>query len=444
MSVSSLSNHHLDIVRLISKEVNTATKISKALKISRSTIQRRLEELEEHKFVGKIIAGNTRPFILTTAGVEVLNLNLESSNVNGEVLKAHKVHWSAVITRKPWSLHDDLLKQSFVVSKNNRWSQYKKEDAEEGVVILFNPNKVHFFIHEFFINSPFEYYEKAVTKLRRISAKLCDMFPGLVLGEPKKVFSVHSQHIVKQGGPLSSRFALEAHKTGVAQVFHGKNLNVDHSKGIWEEETVDNRLAPAHMVDLGQFFDDWLEKPFFVSEFHDLKDEAGKLREESAKEIKGVSDKVEVFDLELKNFKHEALSLTVENKKEVGVVVSRVDGIQEEVVSLKDDLNSNFRALSQGQLVLQEGLQGLAGSLNALGESHARTAKSMDTFAFAMHEHVTLIKALQENAKAQGDAIRSQEKVMLELVDLFKEASRPWYVKFADFIKKSLKKAKFK
>jgi predicted transcriptional regulator len=394
-----LSLMHLDILRLIESGANTNKMISKRLQLPRSTLKRRLDDLLGLHLIKKQIAGNARVYGLSSQGTDLLNAGYRTPPKKRFDLKAHKVQWSAVIVKKPWKLHDALLKNSFTVSQHKNWSKYKVRDDEEGVTIVFNPKKVHFFLHEFFIDSPMEYYDVAQEKLLRIKKSLEEKFPGLVLGEPKKLFTVHSQHIVKQGGPLAKKFEEYAQKTGNPQVYHGKRLDIDHSQGDWEEETKDPRLAPADMHDLGHFFDSWLEEPFFPGD--------------------------------VKRMRSEVSDVQVRQKAD------------------SDEIMRSMAALSEGMVAIGK----------TVGENELRAAHRHDqaqeqltTFAVAMHEHVTLVKALQENAfaltkqsalqnknfQAQGMAMEAQAKAMEELVGLVYALQRPWYAKLADSVKEWL------
>lgn len=359
-----LSLMHLDILRLIDSGVNTNKTISKRLQLPRSTLKRRLDDLMELHLVHKQIAGNSRVYVLSTQGVELLNAGLWNTPKKNVEMKVHKVQWSAAIVRRPWDLHDDLLRHSFTVSEHRNWSKYKLKNYEEGVTIVFNPRKVHFYIHEFFIKSPMEYYPVAQEKLLRLCRMLQEKFPGLVLGEPKKLFTVHSQHIVKQGGPLAKKFEEHARQTGNPQVYHGKRLDVDHSQGVWEEETKDPRSAPADMHDLGHFFDSWLEEPFSPSDVREARSEA----REAVARADGY----------------------------VGVVR---DGFGDTAVRLRE-----VGRLQRGQGKVFGRLLGLQARQTELFDV---LSQNMGVFSDAMSEHVKLVRALQGVAEGQRLATRA-------------------------------------
>lgn len=441
MSTDSFTTTHLDILSYVKSGINNVTAISEKLSISRSTIKRRVDDLLDHKLVEKNIAGNTRVYTLTQQGTIFLKQGLSKKPTDGEVLKAHKVQWSVDIMRKPWKLHDQLEKNSFTVSEHNTWQKYTTKDFAEGVTIVFNPNKVHFYIHEFFLDSPMEYYPVAQEKLLRVCNDLQDKFPGLKLGEPKRLFTVHSQHVVKQGGPVAQKFEEEAIRTGVPKVYHGKRFTVDHSQGDWEEETVDPKTAPADMHDLGYFFDEWLENPFFPKDFH-TKQRTAERNEQSV--AKAQSDIQDLHKSSVSAHKRIS-SLETRSKRRTEKLLSTVAELQQGQDAFAERYENDQEALSK---VMEGVLRSHMNMELKSAERHGMTMEQLETFGVAMREHVTLVKALQASAAAvthkadqntknfelQSEAIDKQSEMIGQLIDVVKELKKPWYRKVFEFL----------
>ena len=455
--VQVITKIHMDILCLISEYVNTIQLISDRLKLPRTTVKRRLDELLEHHYIARVPDGKTHIYLITSTGNSAKTI-FSSTPENarkliGEVLKAHKVQWSAVIVEKPWELASDLEKHSFTVSSHKNWDKWTYYDIDNDLTIVFNPNKVHVFLHEFFIDSPMEYYDRAKEACIKVCMDLQEKFPGLKLGTPKKVFTVHSQHIVKQGGPLAKAFEHHAEVTGVSQVYHGKNLDIDHSDGPWEEETKDPKVAPAHMEDLGHFFDVWLDKPFFPQEIHDMKQDVSDV------EQKQVTSEQAISNLEQK---HTSMEQSMNNKvDELSHQMSASESsIKHEMTlqhsTLRKDmellgkglvkLSEGQMVLSKGQEILQAGHTTLGNSIDKLYESHEAQNNAMSTFAVAMDEHVALIKILQKTSKSNADnfnkGLDMLYKSHLEMLDMIKELKKPWYLKFSESMKQLFSKHK--
>lgn len=336
-----------DLLRLVLRGKDTSTKIQPILKLSRSTISRRLQWLEKHSYLSSDRAFNSKPFRLTKKGRESMsrflnNQKLIHQSKTQNPLSAHKVTWYFDITKAPYDLRDLLHKNSFMPSTHNTWSKFRRKLYQDAVIV-FNPKKVYVYLDEFCIDSPMEYYALAHKKLMAIQQDLENRFPGLVLGKPDRVMVVESNHLVKEYGPLAMKFYEESIKKGEKIVYHGKKLNVDFSKGSPEEETVDKHTAPADLQDLGFFFDRWLESPIYPKELHHMKADIN-ISKQELNEIKETS---------------------------------------------KQDLNQ-----IKDNLIIQ-------------GSSITRMAENNDTFAKAMSEHLILVKSLQEVAFSTKDGMQN-------------------------------------
>lgn len=422
-----LRNEYLDLLSLILRGTNTSAKMAVKLKIPRKTVSNRLSILYQKGYVDKEIVFNSRPYSLTSKGQNAMAAWL--STLSGRYqdkptrLHAHKVTWYMDISKKPWELHDLLLKHAFVAKPIKGWHKYVKE--AKGLKIVFNPNTVYVYMDVFYLENPMEYYDRAIDIMEGVKVDLESRFPGLVLGSPNKQMVVESNHIVRQYGPLAMKFYEESIKAGRPVVFHGKRLNVDFSQGPPEEETVAAATAPADMLALGDFFDRWLAVPFMPEDVHRIGSDVH--------ETQAVVQQTRVVV-------HETMASVQEVRGSVQSVQADLGPLKEEVSGVRKDLGE----LSGTILPWAEDMSALM----------TAQVKNMDTFSTAMHEHVVLVKALQGVTQQQGESLAAfmgaqaqQSRAAREQADAViasvgslaaavTEMATPWYVKAWRGIKK--------
>jgi DNA-binding MarR family transcriptional regulator len=413
--------------------------IAKKLKTPRSTLKKDLDELLDMGFLKKIIAGNARVYELTNIGNEAMTelLAMTRSEKKGlQGFRVHNVRWSSVIERQPWKLNDALKENNFTVSNMNNWAQYTWNNKEEGVTIVFTPQKVHFFIEELWTDSPMDYYPIAQKKLLRIARGLEEKFSGLKLGSPERVFMIHKQHVANVG-PLSQLADAYEMQTGHQVTYHGDRVHLDKSKGYYEEETVDKQQAPMDMENLVDFFNEWTKAPFWPKEVAILQASNEDLKQNLALDKKEITQKI--------------ADLGVSTTKQHNHIIDGMGMLskQHEVLSRNDQvLSSGLQKLSDSQITMNEHIKGLSGVVGDVAES-------INVFGVAMHEHVALVKQLQQVSSdfknAWGASVAEQNDFnakMMALIDnnntrLTKavlELATPWYVKLGRSVRSLFKK----
>lgn len=458
----------LDILFAILENKTSPTSIAKRLNIPRKTIYNRLKKLLDKKYIKKDRYFNTSHYKITPKGKEILNSFTAEQDMTrkGLTITAHKVVWYFDISKKPKDIEDQLRHRSFSPSMHNTWAKYSKQEYEDAKII-FNPQKVYVYLDEFFLKSPMEYYEKAISRMNDIKDDLENKFPGLVLGTPERKMVVQSNHVVRKNGPLAQKFLQESIKKGEKVVYHGKNLDIDFSQGEAEEETKDSKSAPAHLEDLGKFFDDWLENPILLDEIHEAKDNANHVEELKSQldTTKSTADlnakKIEVIP----NLKREVTSnkkKLQDNKKQFTELRTDMSQMQHTIEKTNKKLSGQSETMEQ----MAETLRETTRAVNAMGGSIQSMADNNEKFAKAMEEHLTLVKSLQEVAfrtregmeyltdnlgvqlgrelgqqinegfSKLGEQLASkQEESNKQMLELLKEMNTPWYEKLGKKIK---------
>lgn len=433
MKDKSYDVRYLDILHEILAGKNTATKLSKALSLPYSTISDRLGKMVKEEFIYKDVAFNTRPYRLTKKGKNAITdflSTLTAQNHGKSRIRAHKVCWYFDIVRAPYDLRKQLGKNSFSVSIHNTWPKYSRKLYEDAQIV-FNPNKVYVYTEEFYLDSPMEYYEKAMTRLEEIRKDLQDRFTGLVLGSPDKKMVTESNHLARVHGPLAMKFYKDSIKKGEKIAYHGKNLHVDFSDGPPEEETVDKRKAPAHLDELGQFFDDFLDDPMPWKEVHAV-------RERNDQVVHDVQE-LQVRSNEVKARTKKTDSQLKYLKKSVSDGKTRTAKLESELVNLqglaaeqtKLSIETNKTAIN-----IKEDLHAMHGVVQELSNLGIQTNQqmmvmneTMGVFQTAMAEHLGLISALKDVAVTTKEGMDNQAAVLATALQQIAEAQKPWYKK---------------
>lgn len=466
MNSETLTPVHQEILLLIHSGLNITDKIAKSLNLTPTTCRRRISELETNGYLTKVVAAQSKVLTLSSKGNQattiISGVSEKSRGLLSKNLRVHNCRWSSAIERMPWKFHDDLVKNSFTVSQTKNWAQYINKDFGHDMTIVFNPKKVHFWVDEFFIDDPMDYYVVTERRLKLVVDELQKRFPGLVIGSPQKWFTVHSQHLAKMGGPLAKKFEAHAKATGVAEVYHGKNLDVDHSHGVWEEETKDNRLAPLHMEQLGFFFDSLLDpKNYFnPADFKRLSADVRVVRVEQNEQenafsvgLSAVQDDIKVVRSDLWA-SSEAHSVAIKDVRgDTDALARSMNVMADAVMRSAVDQAKAIGSLSDAHSILSQGQAVLGNSLESLGDGQARITEILNVFGVAMHEHVTLVtelqtvtrgfeKAWQASLSQQQKFNEGQNDFNVALVGAIGELSKPWYVKFVEYVKSLIRARK--
>ena len=373
----------LDILLEVASGRTNATAISEHISLPLSTIQDRLRNLEKEGFLTSIKAFNKRIYQLTSIGNKATTeCRTPSKEGAGRIKKlfAHKVAWSMKIAREPDWLKDELRKNGFIASMHRNWLSLNREFDDH--TISFHKNRVFVYFTEFALDKGvLEYYPKSDEKMSKVKEYLERQFKGLVLTDPRQhaKFRIHDQHIVERFGEVAMKFAKVREETGSKVIYHGKNFNVDFSKGFPEQEFVNKTGAVADALNYAEFIDGFCEAPFQAK---DIKEQASKI--ESVKEdLMGVQDGIKAILQENNDFK---------------LVLREVTKLQVE----------------QSNSLMQQ------------GKLQAEQTNTMNVFARAMEEHLVLVKELQNVTKTLGEGLN--------------ELRKPWIIRVFEGLKKIFRK----
>ena len=350
----------LDILLEVASGRNNATAISEHIGLAQSTIQDRLRNLEKEGFLTSFKAFNKRVYQLSSTGNRAITEFRDPSKEGaGKIRKllAHKVAWSMRIAREPDWLRDELRKNGFIASMHRNWLSLNREFDDH--TISFHKNRVFVYFTEFTLDKGvLEYYPKSDEKMNKVKEYLERQFKGLVLTDPRQhaKYRIHNQHIVERFGEVAMKFAKVRQETGTKVVYHGKNFNVDFSKGYPEQEFVNKTGAVADALNYAEFVDGFCEAPFQAKDVAKVKED-----------LSGVQDGVKAILQENQNFKE----------------------VLREVTKLQVEQSNNLMA--QGQL-------------------QAEQTNTMNVFAQAMEEHLVLVKELQNVTKTLGEGLTELRK----------------------------------
>jgi DNA-binding MarR family transcriptional regulator len=458
MTPKPLSTQDFDMLILVRNGKKFLGQISTEMGMPITTVKDRLDKLVQKGYLVKEIAFNKRPYSLTEVGTEAVTVflcTLRGRKEKGSsTLRAHKVVWYMDIVKSPPTLKEDLTGNAFSVSPvNKNWSRYIKH--EEDYKVVFNPRKVYVYIDEFFIDTPLEYYPRAMEKVEAVKKKLEAQFPGIELGTPAKKMVVASNHIVKKFGPLAMKFWEESVKQGEPIVYHGDRLQIDYSDGDPEEETVDRRTAPADMEFLGQWFNQLIEKPIEVSELHRTTMAASEAKH-------GLDGLKAQLDEQARHGDEQVRVLGEQARQAHEQVTSQVQVLSGQVQAGNGLLESAAKTiLLHGEELRSQGII-LGRNVEMQGQNNEMLHKLVmnhEDFAIAMREHVVLVKGLQEGAiamrhgidevvlmvtqalavqqKLHNDSQQQTTDLILKFMGEVLEAQKPWYQKWWERWRKS-------
>lgn len=269
-----LSGKDVKILLLIQQEKNTNKLISKNAKFPKSTISRHTNRLKKLRLIKSIREFNITRFSLTEKGkhtCSVVNTLVSEKKAKQLPIRSHGIKWISEITRKPANFEELLKGGNFSPSGMRGWTKYRKK--VQGCTIVINPRVVEFFVHEYFSENQDEFRndDNALSLIYEYKINLMEEFHGLVLGRPQKVAQLKTQEHARQFDPLAMEFWKTSQALKYSVVFHGRNIDIDFSKGIPELEGKNKHLAPEQLIDLGNFYDDWVENPISVNELHKSK-----------------------------------------------------------------------------------------------------------------------------------------------------------------------------
>ena len=272
ISTYTITKKDLKVLLCISQSISTNKLIAKETRIPKQTISRITNKLKDLNLIYYSREFNIKRFALTQSGKDTCTIFLavsKSHKVSELPLRCHNLNWTSRIIRKPKNFEEKLKQNNWIESIPRNWKQYRKKYDQ--CTIMFNPETIQYFPYDFFTSTIEEYRQQSKNIILRQKQIIEEEYQGLVLGEPECVAKLNKQHIARQYDPLALEFFKTAQKLGVRVHFHGKNIDIDTSKGIAELETKDKAKAPEHLIDIAAFFDQWVEKPISVDELHHVK-----------------------------------------------------------------------------------------------------------------------------------------------------------------------------
>lgn len=242
--VKSLSSVHLILLRHISEaSIMTASQISKATDIPRTSLTYHLKNLEFSGFLRSIRDGGGVFYALTGKGglsVGALNGVTNSIAISDEPLdRAHNIVFKSEIVRMP----DEkaILQLGFIKGdKMRNWSQWFHGFRLHHCAIQINPKSFVFHLDEMIGNNAHALtmigFDLVCDAIRELEGEL----PGLRLGKPER-----QAIIVRQHHALQEDYAAQScRKAGI--IIKTPTFEIDSSKGKPEIDFVDKDLAPEH------------------------------------------------------------------------------------------------------------------------------------------------------------------------------------------------------
>ncbi len=258
----TLRRHHIQILMLIKSELND-DEITRKMGLSRSTVSEHLKNLRDSGWAEREFKDVFSQHRLTKRAENLVSEILAGYDLKPNQIRAHNLVFKCSITRKPASLEQDLEKSNWIMSYPNNWRAYRKRLRDANM--MFSQRNVTIYLFDQYGATPDIAFSKAVAKALEIKDFLEQEYPGLVLGEPLKTCSLEKGHFAFQGEEIAK--ICERLKTG----FEGERLQIDHSHGVPELETIhpqhglnDARIVSEFLKNTDQFL-------VVVSEVENLK-----------------------------------------------------------------------------------------------------------------------------------------------------------------------------
>lgn len=242
--VTSLTSMHLIILRCVSNEsIATASQLSKALDIPRTSLTYHLKNLEFSGYLRSVKDTGGVFFALTVKGG--LSVGASKTVTNGLVIsdeqldRAHNIVFKSEIVRM--AQEKDLLKFGFTKGDGMKnWGQWFYGFRLQHCAIQITPQSFIFHLDEMLGNNAHTLTMIGFDLVCNAIRSLEEDLPGLRLGKPER-----QAIIIRQHHALQDDYAAQScRKKGIT--IKTPRFEIDSSKGKPEIDFVDNELAAEH------------------------------------------------------------------------------------------------------------------------------------------------------------------------------------------------------
>jgi antitoxin component HigA of HigAB toxin-antitoxin module len=336
-SRDTISQLDVEILLLITGGVNKNKDLHKKLmkrnakRVPKSTISRHTKHLRQLKLIKQSKMFNLRPFTLTNKGKETISIFLamgEAPSLEFPV-RGHAFGFVSKVVRCPEGFGTKLRDGGWVEYYPRNRVAYKNRVM--GCLVVFNPRSVQFIPDEVYGPNQDACFDEAFRLVVRVKECLEDNY-GLVLGQPKEVTRIYSQHYAKLFDPLAMEYFKTSLEEGLKVTYRSDRLHIDFSKGFPETEAVHRVYSKDDLRKITDLYETIVRQDFnlddFLFEYHKKYDE--------------ITNGVEAIQDDLRNVKEVIRDLAKNIGSHIGVMKSigrSVDDLAQVVGDLKKVVN---------------------------------------------------------------------------------------------------------
>jgi len=223
--------HHLQIMWLVKDKFNVSS-IAKKLKKAVSTVSEHIKNLIFYEFIEPEIVSNIKTFKLTKKGDDAISrfLTLSEKGFPEIINRSHNIKLKSEIRRFPKSWGDGWKPKPI---KN--WVEYSK--WFDCVRVVRTTRSILFQLPIIYYKSSDEALLESGRIVDNVIKSLEKEYPGLKIGNPKKVSNISSQSHSIINDPFSI-FMADNKLT-----YKDDRIKIDHSNGIPEKEFIHKKYA---------------------------------------------------------------------------------------------------------------------------------------------------------------------------------------------------------
>jgi len=300
-------------------------------RVPKSTISRHTKHLCKLGLLKRIKLFNLRSFELTSKGKVTISIILamgEAPSLEFPV-RGHAFGFVSKIVRCPEEFGTKLMEKGWIEYYPRNRVAYKNRIM--GCMVIFNPRSVQFIPDEVYGPNQDACFDEAFRLVVRVKESLEDDY-GLVLGQPKEVTRVYSQHYAKLFDPLAMEYFITSLEEGVKVTYRSDRLHIDFSEGFPETEAVHRVYSKDDLRKITDLYETVVRQDFnlddFLFEYH--------------KKYDGFTNGVKVIQDDLRDVKEVVRDLAKNIGSHIGVMKSigrSVDELAQVVGDLEKVVN---------------------------------------------------------------------------------------------------------